>query len=121
MKPYRIIIAGTRTVEENSEILFDKIANKLSKLNYSDIEIVSGTCKGADTLGENFARLNNIDIKQFPADWDKYGKSAGPIRNREMAKYSTHLIAIWDEKSRGTRDMINIANKYNLQVRLIRY
>lgn len=91
----------------------------LSDMFLDEMEIVSGTARGADRLGENCANKYNIPIKQFPADWYTHGKKAGHLRNEEMAKYATHLIAIWDGKSKGTKNMIDLAKKYNLKVRII--
>ena len=69
-------------------------------------EVVCGDAKGADTLGAEWAYLHSIPVKHFPADWDKYGKAAGYIRNAEMAEYGDILIAFWDGKSHGTMNMI---------------
>ena len=65
-----------------------------------------------------------LGCKFFPADWDKYGKGAGYIRNQEMAKYSEldgALIAFHNGKSKGTKSMIALAKKYNLLVRIVGY
>jgi len=81
-------------------------------------EVVSGTAKGVDRLGENWALENQLNITRFPADWDKYGKKAGYIRNKQMADYTGKegiLIAIWDGKSRGTKMMIDIAKKKGIR------
>jgi len=59
-----------------------------------------------DGLAEEWARENGIPIKRFPADWDKHGKAAGPIRNRAMAEYADALLAVWDGESKGTANMI---------------
>ena len=115
----RIIIAGSRNCPEDSTILKDKINKILFNIDCYDTEIVSGTCKGADILGENYAKDNNLPIKQFPADWDKHGKKAGYIRNKEMAEYATHLIALWDVESKGTKMMIDLAKRNGLKVRVI--
>ena len=93
----KVIIAGGRTF--NDYDLLCKFCNKALSLQ-TEIEIVSGTANGADKLGEKYANENGYSIKQFPADWDKYGKSAGYIRNEEMAKYADALIAFWDGKSK---------------------
>ena len=89
------------------------------KIGLDQFEIVSGHAAGADALGEKFAKKNNIKLTVFPADWKKYGKSAGPIRNSQMAKYASDgigiLIAFWNEKSKGTQHMINVARTYRLQ------
>ena len=91
------------------------------------MEIISGTAKGADKLGEAFADKCHIKVKRFPADWITYGKSAGYIRNEQMAKYAMSdnsygvLIAFWDGKSKGTMHMINLAKKHGLEVHIVKY
>lgn len=114
----KVIIAGSRTF--NDFKLLKSTCDSL--LTLIDVhEIVSGCANGADKLGEQYAYENNIIIKKFPANWDVYGKSAGYIRNEEMAKYSDFLIAFWDGKSKGTMHMINLAKQYNLKVEVINY
>lgn len=115
----RIIIAGSRNCPEKDNELFLKLTLLFRNMDYNDLEIVSGTCKGADILGENYAKDNNLPIKQFPADWDKHGNKAGYIRNKEMAEYATHLIALWDGESKGTKMMIDLAKRNGLKVRII--
>lgn len=99
----KLIIAGKRDFYD-----YEKLKAEVDKLRKSiEIdEIVSGRCSGADKLGERYAREHNIPVKVFPANWDAYGKSAGPIRNRKMALYADVLIAFWDGESRGTKNMI---------------
>ena len=63
-------------------------------------EIVSGGAKGVDRLGEWYARQRGLPCKAFPAQWAKYGKSAGPIRNAEMAEYADYGVAVWDGVSK---------------------
>lgn len=58
-----------------------------------------------DIFGAWWAILNDVPVDYYPADWEKYGKSAGPIRNSEMANHADALILIWDGSSRGSRDM----------------
>lgn len=82
-------------------------------------EIVSGGATGADAMGEAYALLNGIPIKGFPANWNKHGKAAGPIRNRQMAQYAECLIAVWDGKSKGTKNMIEEMNKLKKPVHII--
>ncbi|MEA1980842.1 MAG: hypothetical protein U9N54_07710, partial [candidate division Zixibacteria bacterium] len=72
--------------------------------------------KGVDKLGEEYAEQNYIPLLKFPANWNKYGKRAGYVRNEEMANNADALIAIWDGKSKGTNHMINIAKKKGLLV-----
>lgn len=114
----RLIIAGGRDFK-NYELLKDKV--KFYTSNNEDITIISGTANGADRLGERYANENEIDLEYYPANWNEFGKSAGYIRNKEMAKTATHLIAFWDGKSKGTKHMINLAKEYNLDYRIVRY
>jgi hypothetical protein len=114
----RVIIAGSRSFNDY-ETLKDQCNTILSQTE--DIMIVSGTANGADKLGERFALEKGYPVKRFPADWTQHGKSAGYIRNEEMAKYSDMLIAFWDGESKGTQHMINLAKKYNLQIHIIIY
>lgn len=114
----KVIIAGGRTFNDYDSLL-QKCDYFLSQ--QTEIEIVSGTANGADKLGEKYGNEKGYPIKQFPADWDKFGKSAGYKRNEEMAKYADALIAFWDGNSKGTKHMINIAHKYNLKVKIVMY
>jgi hypothetical protein len=116
----KVIIAGSRTFD--NYLVLKKYCDKiLSNVDKSDIEIVSGGARGADFFGEKYAQENSYGIKLFPANWDKYGKSAGYIRNQEMAKYADALIAFWDGTSRGTKHMIDLAKKHDLKVRVYKY
>jgi hypothetical protein len=104
----KVIVAGSRDgfVAKN---VFEAIEESPF---VSDItEIVSGTARGVDRDGEYYATCNNIAVKHFPADWDAHGKAAGHIRNRQMAEYADALVAVWDGKSRGTKNMIDTMKK----------
>ena len=116
-----VIIAGSRDFL-NYEFLCNKVSYIIStkKKNYK-IVIVSGCAKGADTLAIKFAKENNFLLKKFPAEWDKYGKKDGFLRNQEMAKYSDALIAFWDGKSKGTKHMIDISRQEKSLTRVIMY
>jgi hypothetical protein len=109
----KVIIAGSRKF--NNYELLCHTCNMEFNLQ-TEIEIVSGTAYGADKLGERYAIEKGYPIKKFPADWDKYGKSAGYKRNEEMAKYADSLIVFWDGKSKGTKHMIDLANRYGLKI-----
>jgi hypothetical protein len=114
----KIIIAGGRNFRDYNK-LRESCDNIL--VNQKEVEIVSGTAVGADTLGERYAQEKDYEVKKFPAQWDLYGNSAGYKRNQQMAEYADGLIAFWDGKSKGTKHMIDIANKMGLKVRVIRY
>ena len=76
-------------------------------------EIISGTAQGVDKLGEQIAQKYGIPVKRFPADWSRFGKSAGYRRNTEMANYADTLVAVWDGQSKGTKHMIDIMLNLN--------
>lgn len=107
----KVIVAGSRNITA-----FSTVQAAIEASCFEITEVVSGAAKGVDTLGEQWARENGVQIKRFPADWTKNGRAAGPIRNRQMAEYAEALIAIWDGVSRGTENMIEEARKRNLQV-----
>jgi hypothetical protein len=107
----KTIIAGSRTVTDLMHVI-----KAIKNCGFEVTEVVSGCANGVDTLGEEWAALSEVPIARFPANWKKHGKAAGPIRNGEMAMYAEALIAVWDGKSRGTRDMIAKAKLRNLRV-----
>lgn len=118
MDEFRVIIAGGRDFT-NEALLFEKCDNILS--NKTNVVIISGGAKGADALGEQYAKEKGYNLEVFKADWEKHGKGAGPMRNIEMAKSAEALIAFWDGESSGTKHMINTAIKAGLKVRTIKY
>ena len=99
----KVIIAGGRD--------FDNYEMMCQELEGIDItEVVCGEARGADSLGKRWAQEHNIPVKSFPADWDAYGNYAGIRRNHDMAQYADYLVAFWDGKSKGTKDMIAFMN-----------
>jgi hypothetical protein len=112
----KLIVAGSREFG-NYQLLTKHLDEINSK--YGITEIVSGTAKGADSLGELYAKIHNIPIKRFPADWNKYGRSAGYIRNKDMAHYADACICFWVNKSKGTGHMINLAKEYKIRLRVV--
>lgn len=112
----RIIIAGSRTVSE------DQVREALEYCDWKGFIscVVSGGAKGADRVGEKWAKENGLEIKLFPAEWEKFGKRAGPLRNQSMAEYANGLISVWDGESRGTANMIELARDLGLRVSVFR-
>ena len=136
---FKLIIAGTRLFPDyfnHEETAYELVRDKtddllVEKLGTHNIEFVSGCASGADRLGERYAEelqetihpaeKSKITLKQFPADWNKHGKSAGYKRNQEMGNYADALLAYWDGASRGTMHMINIMRQLNKPVRVCYY
>ena len=117
---YRVIIAGCRDFADY-ELLKEKCDFYLQNKKKEDVIIVSGHASGADALGERYAQERGYETEIYPADWKAHGRAAGPIRNAKMASVAHALIAFWDGKSRGTKNMIDTAGKHNLQVAVVRY
>lgn len=115
-----LIVAGGRDFN-NYKLLKTKLDFLLSKQNKEEVTILCGMAKGADLLGKKYADENNIDVWEYPANWEKHGKSAGYLRNSDMADAGTHLVAFWDGVSKGTKHMIDLATKKGLVVRVIKY
>jgi hypothetical protein len=123
----RTIIAGSRDITD-----YDIIKQAVLGSGFEITEVVSGCARGVDQMGERWANEHGVPIAKFPANWNdidipgavaktnKYGKKynavAGHWRNAKMAKHADALIAIWDGKSRGTKNMIDLARKRGLQI-----
>ena len=115
----KLIIAGSRNFTD-----YQKLKTECDQFlqEHKNIEIVSGGYyKGADKLGIQYANEKGFDLIKFSAEWNKFGKAAGPKRNKEMARYADALIAFWDGKTKGTKSMINLAKKEALIIKIIFY
>ena len=117
---YKVIVAGCRDFADY-ELLKEKCDFYLQNQKPEDIVIVSDHASGADALGERYAQERGYETEVYPADWKTNGRAAGPIRNAQMAAVADALIAFWDDKSRGTKNMIDTATKRGLQVAVVRY
>ena len=105
----RLAIVGSRTFNDydlllSTMSLFFEAHNQFGTL-------ISGGAKGADSLGEKWARYWGIEIVRYPPEWDKYGKAAGFFRNQQIVGSCDMVLAFWDGKSRGTADTIEKAKK----------
>lgn len=112
----RVIIAGSR--DFCNRRLVDET---MEKYKAEVTAICCGGARGADSLGRAWARDNKIEVLNFPAQWDLYGKAAGPIRNYEMAQAADFLVAFWDDKSRGTKNMIESMRRLGKHGEVIMY
>ena len=102
----KIIIAGSREIFDYE--LLKKFMKKICD-QYEITQVISGNAKGMDKCGEYWAVEHGIPIVDMPADWDKHGKAAGPIRNAEMLKISDLILVIKKTESRGSSHMASIA------------
>lgn len=109
-EPLKLIIAGGRELNPTPEfirsaILMLGINNQPGPAQ--DLEVVSGVARGVDRAGEAFAKRYGYHVERFPAFWDVHGKKAGPIRNKQMAKYADELLIIWDGESSGSSNILS--------------
>ena len=131
----KVIIAGSRMFDDY-ELAEERLDFFFSHRHPT--EVISGGCSdskgrltfiredgtkvyGADGIGEKWASRRGIPVKIFLADWDKYGNSAGPIRNTQMGQYCTPhedgAVVFWNRRSTGSGDMVRKAKKYHLKLR----
>lgn len=111
----RVIVAGSRTIKD-----FEQVKTAIEESGFvthpATSKIVSGGASGVDQLGERYARETGCALDRFPAQWERYGRSAGFKRNEEMAQNADALVAVWDGRSRGTRHMIDVARAKGLAI-----
>ena len=107
----KLIIAGGRDYQFTQR---DEYALGYLRHHFYIEEVVSGGAGGADKCGEEWAMIHGIPVKKFVADWDKHGKAAGPLRNEEMAKYASALVAF--PGGRGTANMVKQAKKHRINI-----
>lgn len=107
----KLIISGSRTIWDKKalEWCLDIVMREV-KIT----EVITGGALGVDTIADKVAKERKIDRTIMFANWEKHAGSAGPRRNLRMAKYGDLLLALWDGKSDGTRNMIVEAEKRNM-------
>jgi hypothetical protein len=113
----KVIIAGSRSITD------EELVQRCIKFIGLDVtEEVCGMAKGVDLIGRQWAFEHNIPVKEFPADWDKYGRAAGPIRNKQMGEYADAAIVIYKpDVSRGSKNMIETMKKLGKPVYIIEF
>jgi predicted Rossmann-fold nucleotide-binding protein len=118
---FKVIIAGSRGFS-NYKLLKETCDDFLRNIKKEyNIVIISGGARGADKAGEKYASDEDLDLEIYPADWKKYGKSAGFMRNEQMANIADAVIAFWNGESHGTKHMIDIAEEKGLNVKVVNY
>lgn len=106
----KLIIAGSRILKPD----YGFIQSAIKMLNIHNItEVVCGGAEGVDSEGQHWASHANVPVKIMRADWDKHGKAAGPIRNKQMAEYADELLLIWNGDSKGSLSMRKEMAKLN--------
>lgn len=118
----RIVVFGSRDFNDY-DLMHEKLSDYFNSKGWTtgEVEIVEGGARGADRLAERFTREYGLKHTQFLADWETYGKSAGHIRNAEMAKYAQYGVGFWDGKSKGTEGMKNKMLRMGREVHIVMY
>ena len=112
-----ILICGDRNWTNAS--IMKKVMDKF--VNEKDI-LVHGNTRGADKMSGFIGKEIGCEVKVFPANWDEHGRSAGPIRNREMLRQNPDIVIGFHnniEKSKGTKDMLNISKKKGVETYIV--
>ena len=118
---FKVIIAGGREFSDYALLCESCDKFLCQKHQTHDIVVISGTARGADILGERYAHERGYAVEKYPADRNRDGKAAGPIRNAQMAKVADTLIAFWDGQSKGTANMIDQAKTRGLSIKIVKY
>jgi len=118
---FKLIVAGSRDYYDY-EFLKKALDHLLQNIPKDKIQIVSGKASGADSLGERYANEKGYPIKPFPADWERYKRRAGHVRNEEMAKYVASdgyggCVIFRVNMSAGSSSMERYAKQYKVPVR----
>lgn len=108
----KLAVVGSRTFD-NVSLLRETL------LLYNPSVIITGGAKGADTLAEEYARLNHIPLKVIKPDWSKYGKAAGVKRNQQIIESADECVAFWDGTSKGTLSSIKLCEKFNVPCNIV--
>ena len=107
----RVIIAGSRGITD-----FQSLCDAVQQSGFAISRVLSGMARGVDTMAIRYAIEKRLPLDPYPAQWNKWGRSAGYKRNVQMAQNADALIAIWDGHSPGTRHMIEVAKAHCLRV-----
>ena len=114
MERKRVVVAGCRYYNERDK--FNTFVDETLKIIGSDITILSGHCSGVDTMAEMYAEEHGMPVEIFKPDRKRYGRGGGPVRNKQMIESCDVVIAFWDGVSRGTRNLLDPAEKYNRRI-----
>ena len=113
-----LLIAGSRNYTDRDT--FNRVTEEYIDSEDAFTVIVAGGAAGADELAKDYALEHGLQYIEFPADWEKYGRAAGPKRNDEMVKFikekNGRALYFWDGESKGTKQCIESARKNGIDV-----
>lgn len=107
-----LLVCGSRDWTDEAAIV-----NALARYADRPVTVIHGGARGADRMAGNIARRYGFDVKTYPADWDRYGKRAGILRNLQMLDQEPAVVlAFCKDGSRGTQHTINEARRRGIPV-----
>jgi hypothetical protein len=121
MQEFKLIVAGSRGFTDYAKLSMQLMRLANNDLDNKAVSIVSGMARGADALAVRFAKEHGVKLYEYPANWDKYGKRAGFLRNEQMGQAANGLLAFWDGESRGTKHMIECMEAQGKPLWIINY
>lgn len=114
----KVLVCGARDYTDETKIWKELDA---LKLEIGSFILIEGQARGADLMAARWAvhRLPSQQHWRFPADWKKYGRAAGPIRNKQMLEQGQPdiVLAFGGKEGKGTNNMVGIAAKAGIEVR----
>ncbi len=113
----RVVIGGCR--DYTDYVFFKLCLDEILKNQNDKIIIISGHCSGVDLMGERYAKENGFKLEIFLPEWNKYGRAAGPLRNKKMVECADLVIAFWDGISKGTKSLIKYAQNDEKEIMII--
>jgi hypothetical protein len=111
----KLAVVGSRDITDEL-LVFNSINSIITEVQ-TPITIISGGARGVDSIAAKWANNNNVPLIEFRADWNKFGKVAGMIRNKDIITECDTVLAIWDGKSKGTKNSIQLG--YSLKKNVV--
>jgi hypothetical protein len=123
----KVLITGDRNWQDRKTIhrtlRFIQMTNVGTDCAHRSLVVIQGEASGADSTARDCARDLGIEVWSFPANWKKYGRAAGPLRNKEMLDREPDLVVAFHNdlsKSKGTKNCVGEAKKRGIPVVVVR-
>lgn len=113
----RVLVCGGRDYADRAKL--NEVLDEIGSTVKWDIFIIEGEASGADTLAREWAKSRGMGLGRYPADWNKHGKAAGPIRNKQMLDEGEPDLVVAFPGGRGTANMIEQAERAGVPVRKV--
>ena len=116
----RVLVCGSRHLKDY-KVLKETLDELMPLPGFLDYFIISGGARGADSMAEDYAIEEDIPYQIFRANWEKHGKAAGPIRNKQMLDEGKPdlVVAFMAPDSRGTKNMVEQATKAGIEIKIV--